>query len=346
MGIKEIAYKAHVSVTTVSLALNGRKGVSEKTRKLIKEIAIEEGYRIPSQRVIESGTQGIIVFAQISSHKKILNKNQHHFIMDYISGIQNALNNTRFSLEIVSLHIAELNFFIEKSNHSNVKGLIILGTELEKDDIELLSQLKAPFVIIDTYFDTVKAHFIDMNNIQGVFQAIDYCVKKGHKNIKMVTSSISTGNIEMRERGFLYALETHHLNMKDIFIYVEPGFLGAYNEMLHFLDSHTPLPSLLFCYNDIAAYGVIKALRERDINVPEDISIVGFDDIVITAMMEPHLSTVQVATHEIGKRAFITLIDLILNKNQSEYITKFVSTTFVSRGSIKDIYDKEVSNNE
>jgi LacI family transcriptional regulator len=336
MGIKEIANKANVSVTTVSLALNGRKGVSERTRKKIKELAHEEGYRIPSERVISTADSGIILFAQISRDNKILNKDQYHFILEYINGIQSELASTSYTFEMMNDDVENLPIFINKVNRKHVKGIIILGTELHAEDIKALDSLHSPFVIVDTYFNTVKAHFISMNNVQGVFELVEYCSKLGHKSFNMVTSSSTTGNIDMRERGFRLALDSFSIPFKGPFITVEPGFEGAFNDMNRYLESKPALPSVLFCFNDVAAYGVIKALKIHNFRVPQDISVVGFDDISMATMMEPHLSTVKVANHLIGKKATSALIDIILNGKLEGYITSLITTNFIMRDSILD----------
>ncbi|MDC7246580.1 MAG: LacI family DNA-binding transcriptional regulator [Sphaerochaetaceae bacterium] len=339
MGIKEIAKKANVSVTTVSLALNGRKGVSEKTRELISRIAQEEGYRVPSDREIATTDNGIILFAQLTRNGKILNKDQHHFILEYINGIQSQLASTGYTFEMISDTVLQIDLLIDRINKKCVKGVIILGTELQEDDIIAFSELNAPFVVIDTYFNSIKAHFISMNNIQGMFQIIKECREIGHTSFAMITSSIRTGNITMRERGFHLALQAYGISETYPLLSVQPGFLGAYEDMNRYLDTKPNLPSLLFCFNDIAAYGIIKALRHHGIGVPQEISVVGFDDISMTTMMDPQLSTVKVANHMIGRKATSALIELIDGGNPEEYTTELVSTSFILRDSVRRLND-------
>ncbi len=275
MGIKEIAEKAGVSKTTVSLALNGHRGVSHETRMKIIALAREMNYRVPGDRPMSSPSNGPILLARLRKHGLLLNQDQSVFIMDYIDSINKAVSAEGYQFEIFESPCGTLQGCVEEIQKRHPKGVILIGTELFESDLEILHSLSVPFVVIDTFFDHVSCDFVDMANINAVYQVIDHLASYGHSKIQMVTSSMKSGNIVMRERGFSLAMNYNHLVMDESsFISVEPGFGGAYQAMKDYLDGEPLLPQALFCYNDVAAFGVIKALKEKKYSIPRDVSVV------------------------------------------------------------------------
>ena len=337
MGIKEIAEKAGVSKTTVSLALNGHKGVSHETRIEIIKIAQEMNYRVPGERSYTQPQHGVIVLAKLSKHGLILNEDQNTFIVNYIEGINQVVKEYGYSFEIITQTIDTLTPFISEMQNKQPKGIIILGTELSSLDIQCLEDLSFPYVIIDTYFEHLEADFINMGNIGSVHNIISYLVKKRHTDIMMVTSTVSSGNISLRERGFSLAMHEYGFAPSEkSFITVKPGFNGAHSGMLAYLQSGGHLPQALFCFNDIAAFGVIKALKESGYKVPRDVSVIGFDDLPMSSMMEPRLTTIKIPNQHIGALAARTIVEKIIAETNRDPVGILVHGKLVIRESVID----------
>lgn len=337
MGIKEIAEKAGVSKTTVSLALNGHKGVSHETRMEIIRIAKEMNYRVPGERIYTQPQHGVIVLAKLSKHALILNEDQNTFIVNYIDGINHVVKEYGYSFEIITQTLQSLTPFITEMQNKQPKGIIVLGTELNPLDIQCLEDLSCPYIIMDTYFEQLEADFINMGNIGAVYNIISYLVKKRHSDIMMVTSTVSSGNISQRERGFNLAMSEYGFTPSDkSFIPVKPGFDGAYTEMCSYLQRGGHLPEALFCFNDIAAFGVIKALKEAGYKVPKDVSVVGFDDLPMSSMMEPRLTTIKIPNQHIGALAARAIVEKILAKTKAEPMGIMIHGKLVIRESVID----------
>lgn len=335
MGIKEIAKKAGVSKTTVSLALNGHRGVSHETRMRIIALAREMNYRVPGDRPMSSPSNGPILLARLRKHGLLLNQDQSVFIMDYIDSINKAVSAEGYQFEIFETQCSTLQGCVEEIQRRHPKGVVCIGTELDESDLEILHSCSVPFVVIDTFFDQVACDFVDMANINAVYQVINHLVSYGHVRIQMVTSSMKSGNIVLRERGFALAMAHNRLQMDEAsFISVEPGFDGAYQTMKAYLDNEPLLPEALFCYNDVAAFGVIKALKEKKYRIPRDVSVVGFDDLPMAAMMEPHLTTVKIPTRRIGEKAVHVLLEKIKTKWVLEPSSWLVQGNLVVRDSV------------
>jgi len=312
MGIKEIAALAKVSKSTVSLALNGHKGIGTETRRRIIQIANDLNYKGPGNRLDTTETNSVIMFARLKKHGLLLNNDQSPFIIDYIDGINSVIQDCKYVFEILDFQYDKIDAFIDAMHEKEPSGIIILGTELDAKDVLSFEKLSIPYIIIDTYFDYIPCDYVNMSNVGAVYKIISYLHEKKHTNISMVTSTITSSNILMREKGFKEAMDYFSLPYNEhSFIRVQPGFHGAYQDMKKYLATRNHLPSSLFCYNDVASYGVMKALRESGIKIPKDISIVGFDDLPMSTMMEPHLTTIRVPTTQLGKIATQKIIEKI-----------------------------------
>ncbi len=335
MGIKEIAAEAGVSKTTVSLALNGHKGVSDETRARILEIARRMNYRLPSERIVHQESKGFIMFARLSKHGLILNRDQSSFIVDYIDSINDAVTKAGYTFEILDHTFTSVSALTELLSSRKPKGIIVLGTELDEDDVHNLQSLPFTFVVIDTQFESACCDFVDMANIAALTKIVNHLIDRGHKRIGMISCTTPSGNIILRERGFSLALERSGLSPAS-FLRIQPGFKGAYNDMKTYLKQENQLPEAFFCYNDVAALGVMKALKEHRIRIPEDVSIIGFDNLPMSSMSEPRLTTIKVPNRLIGTIATELLVKKLSTKHQKESITIQVNGTLVVRDSVMD----------
>jgi LacI family transcriptional regulator len=222
--------------------------------------------------------------------------------------------------------------------NSEADGFIILGTELNYADVARLEKLEKPMVIIDTYFDFLNCTFVDMNNVDSVFRIVSHFMQNGHASIGFLTSPSDVNNFRHRESGFRDAMHHFGLSCREDFIYsVDSTFDGACRDMLAILESDPPFPTALFACNDIIAYGCIKALKEKGLSVPDDISIIGFDDLPMSSVMEPPLTTIQVSKERIGATA-VQLISMMLDNGQGMPPSKItISGELIIRDSVRKL---------
>lgn len=338
--LKEIAHKANVSMATVSLALNKKPGVGRLTRERILKIAEELDYTGTKRDGHGARSNGTVRFLKIATHGHTVNRDHDVFIADYIEGLTRGAQENNFSLEINSFRGLPFREIAESIAASNVKGLVVLGTELSVDDINSIGQIEAAVVFLDTFHDFLDYDFVDMNNVDSVYKIILHLVQNGHSEIGFVRSGVSTHNFELRDDGFHRVVRALHLPVKDSNVYtVDSTFDGAYRDMLEHLKRRTKLPTALFCTNDIIAYGCIKALRERNYRIPEDISVVGFDDLPLSSVMDPPLTTMQVRKKEIGQIAITRLINRLTTGQGAPSVKIQVGGELVIRGSVRNLND-------
>jgi LacI family transcriptional regulator len=210
------------------------------------------------------------------------------------------------SLEVASFQRTPIEEIIAAAQQHPAAGLVILGTELSAADVEAFSSVKKPLVFLDTYHEFEPFDFVDMNNQDSVFKVVSHLQARGHRQIGMVKGSFQgeTRNFRLREEAFVASLARCGLPFDDRFVFpADSTFHGAYDDMLAILRRGAELPTALFCSNDIIACGCLKALTAHGVQVPEEVSLVGFDDIPLAAYFDPPLTTVSIPAYELGRTA-------------------------------------------
>ncbi len=336
--ISDIAKAANLSPATVSLALNGKKGVSEKNRIRILEIAKNLNYEKKKiQNLTSLMENGTIRFLRIIKHGHTINRDHDIFIADYIDGLTEGANNFGYNLEIDSYKGKSILEIIKSIETSKIQGIIILGTELTLEDISLFNSLDIPVAFIDTYHDYLQFDFVDMNNKDGIFKMVEHFVQNNLTNVGFIRSTVKTRNFRLREKAFRETINFFNLKLDtNSIITVDSTFEGAYRDCRTYLKTKPKLPECLVSTNDIMAYGCIKALDEEGIKVPDDISIIGFDDLPLSSIMNPRLSTISVSKHEIGKTAIQLINNRIYGKQEAPPVKVLIGGRLIIRDSVKN----------
>jgi LacI family transcriptional regulator len=341
--IKDIAKIAGVSSATVSLVLNEKPGVGEEKRAEILKIAKELGYQRPKSG--KSGQQeeaGTICFLHIARHGHIVNRDHDVFITDYIEGLSRGCEDAGYSLQISTFKTTSLEKIIEFCHGVEADGLIILGTELSWEDVASFREINKPQIFIDTLYTYLDVDFVDMNNEDSVHAVVKEFVENGHKEIGIVNGSPETPNLRLRKKEFKSSLAYYGLEYREEHSFtVDPTFHGAYNDMNRLLKQGVELPSALFCVNDIIACGCLRAFREFGVKIPDDLSIIGFDDLPLAAIADPPLTTISVSKARIGQTAVRLLNERIISKNRASISKVVISGKLVRRQSVRKLEDRD-----
>lgn len=337
--IKDIAKKANVSIATVSLVLNNKPGVNEETRKRVLRIAEEINYPIQKSKFFPQTKRGTIRFLKIIKHGHILNRDHDVFIADYIRGLDQETRSLGYSLEINVFNTSSIRELANSFNDTEFNGLVVLGTELNEDDIKQFQDIiHKPIVFIDTIYDFIPFDFVDMNNSESVFRAITILIKNNHKEIGFITSSVEAQNFRLREKAFRDVLNYYKIPVNENYIFaVDSTYQGAYRDMRKILESGEKLPPGIFAINDIIAYGCIKAIKEKGYVIPKDVSIVGFDDLPMSSVIEPPLTTIKVSKRRIGQMAIRLLYERIKSNNTFPPVKLTISGEMIERESVKKL---------
>ncbi|MGX6978101.1 LacI family DNA-binding transcriptional regulator [Vagococcus elongatus] len=337
MKIEDIARLANVSKSAVSLALNDKPGVSEETRKIILDIAKEYNY-VPLRKVNKNKKKQtkLIRFLACTSGDIVTDNYQTMpFFSQLISKLADEINHYSYSLllstidkEMISKELKHL----ETEQASS--AIILLGTNLSEDDILQIKEIQKNLVVIDTCFQKLDVDFVAINNYQGGYLAAKHLVSEGHTSIGYAMSQTRMYNFSERQKGFSDCLEDHQLYVNQDFFIEFPG-MKITDQLLHetYLKNLHNLPSAIFCENDYIAISLVKTLTEIDYRIPEDISIIGFDDIPEATVISPELSTIHVPIKQIVQ-ATLERISKMIEKKQTHSSCQLINTSLIKRNSV------------
>lgn len=333
LTIRDIAGAAGVSPATVSLVLNGKGEIPGPTRARVLEAAAKLKY-VPRTARVRAEPAETIRFLKIAKHGHTVNRDHSVFISDYIDGMSNEATRRGYTLEVISHEGQPASAIAETLAAAPVSGVIALGTELSEADIRVIQGVGLPTVFIDTFYDVIDANFVDMNNEDAVHKVLARFQAQGFNRIGFVASHVDTTNFRLRQEAFFRNMARLGLQVNpDDVLSVESTHDGAYADMVQLLSAGIDLAECYFCTNDIIAYGVIKALKEFNVSIPDDVAIIGFDNLPQSATMEPSLTTIDVSKRKIGGFA-VTVLDELINTSDAQPPVKIlVGAELVTRSS-------------
>jgi len=331
--IRDIAEVAGVSPATISLVLNGKGEISGMTRARVLEAVASLNY-VPRTARSSAEPGETLRFLKIAKHGHTVNRDHSVFISDYIDGMSAEATRRNYTLEVVSFEGQPISTVAESLAVAPIAGVIALGTELTEADIRLIQGLGLPTVFIDTFYDVLDANFVDMNNEDAVYKVLSHFQKQGFRRIGFVASHVDTTNFRLRRDAFFKNMARLGLSVNESDILsVESTYDGAYLDTRALLANGLDLAECYFCTNDIIAYGFIRALREHGVAIPDDVSIIGFDNLPQSATMEPGLTTIDVSKRKIGYLAVTILNDLIGAAEPQPPVKILVGANLVLRAS-------------
>ncbi len=335
---KDIASKLGISTAAVSLARNNKPGVSEETRAKVLALIKhnEENYYSPTSQVSTGQT---ILFIIHKRHGEIIIDKP--FFSDLIESVQIAAVKNHFSLEI-SHYTSDLDLskYISSLNMANVAGIVLLATEMLQEDLQFYKELNVPIVLLDSVFEFEQFDSVTIDNTTAILQAFNYAYNMGHRNIGYLRSSVFINNFDQRYDGFLKALRYFSLTQCTHPVFslhsnIEMSYLQM-KQILEHLPPDFKMPTCFLCDLDYLGIAAMNALKDFGYKVPEDISIIGFDDVAACEICSPPLTTIRVNRNDIGRIAVNTLINRIRTPH-SYYVHTYVSSELIVRKSVKKI---------
>lgn len=332
--IKDMAERLGVSPATVSLALNGRHGVNEETRMSVLNLANQLGYRNTTAKKTPPH-QGVINFLIYRKSGRIVTDTQ--FFTRLIESVEQATRSHRYALTITYCTGQEqLPSCIQEAVDAQSLGILVLGTEMEQDDLPILEKASIPVVILDNELPASSLDMISIHNFDGVWRAVQHLQEQGLTDVGYLRSSVSITNFEMRYMGYAYA--SYHFNgtppdPEKIFS-LSPTIDGAKEDMDVILQKGTPIPSALIADNDLIAIGAARALLAAGLRIPEDVSIIGFDNIPLAEYFQPALTSIEVSCEELGKRA-VSMVRWRIRHPDAPPQNILTCTKLISRDSVR-----------
>ncbi len=334
MGItaKELAAKLGISAAAVSMALNDKPGVSAATRKKIKNEALKYGYDF-SKIKTSAIKNGKIYFVIYKKSGVVVADTP--FYAELSEGITKECQKQGYKLRVQYYYESDFTQSdLESIQFSDCIGIILLATELNSADLGMFLKLPIPLVILDGYFESVDRDFVTINNTQGAYRATQYLIRKIKSQPGYLMSSYRIQNFAERYDGFRKAVHENGLSRSQSIIHeLSPSIDGSYHDMCDILSQRKQLARCYFAENDLIAVGAMRALKEAGYRIPDDIAIVGFDNLPISQIIDPSLSTINVPKAALGGEAVKRLI-MRINDPALSYVRIQVSASLVDRYSV------------
>lgn len=330
---KELAKQLGLSEAAVSLALNQKPGVSTATRKRVLAAAEEQGYDFSRLKPVAPGkSSGSLYFVIYKKHGAVVADTP--FFAQLSEGVDEACKALPYHLSIQYLHEDDnIPALLYDWKRIGCRGLLLLGTEMQEQDLQPFLNSGLPLVLLDNYFETVDVDSVLINNIKGAYTATDYLIRKRHSQPGYLHSSYSINNFEERADGFYKAIRKNGMSTSRSVVHrLTPSAEGAYADMKELLTRNEPLASCYFADNDLIAAGAARALKEAGYRIPQDIAIVGFDNMPICTYVDPPLTTIHVPKQYLGRMAVLRLHEVICTSD-SFPIKIEISTTLKKRKS-------------
>ena len=310
VSIKDIAKAAGVSPSTVSRALSDHPRISDKTKERIRRLAQEMGYT-PS--LLARG----LVTRDTATIGVVITRASDPFLTHLVASIEEVAQGQGYSVLMSSSYTdPDRELEVVGAFHGRrTSGIIVIGSQIDVDYLQMRDRFPLPIVLTNcrTY-----PYSVSTDNVAGARRAAEHLVQFGHRRVAYIASSRSWRTNLERLTGYQRVLAENGISAnKDMIVEGDGTLLGG-SRAARILLLRTQPPTAVFCFNDMTALGVLSALREARIPVPEAISIVGFDDVEFAAHCHPRLTTVRQPTDLMGQRVIHMLLELIQGRENVE----------------------------
>jgi LacI family transcriptional regulator len=335
--LRDVAKLAEVSLGTASQALSNKPGVAPDTRARVLQAAVDLGYqhqiRVATPTAYAISTVGMLMKRAVNDQLPI-----NPFYSYVLSGAERECQRRNLSLMYAHVEVDEQN---RAQNwppmllNQRADGLLVVGAFLEETIIRISQQTQQKIVLVDSYAPDQLFDSIVTDNINGAYNAVRYLIDRGHSRIGCV-GSMPAGYPSIRERRKGYTRALKEAGITDL--YIEDSLLtreDVYDATIRLLR-RSPEITAIFACNDNAAIGALNAINDLGLRVPDDISLVGFDDIDLAQEVSPALTTIHVDKTLMGVLAVRQLLERAENPDRPA-LTIALSTQLLERESVRSL---------
>ncbi len=321
--IKDVAERLGISISTVSKGLNGASDISAKTRQMVLDTALEMGYKGKGGRTY-LGKKVCIVIVQLPY------SNINEYGYELVSGFRLAATEKGFLASVVSLETLEnaAPTYDEAMERLGYSGAFFVGLNHEDDYYKHFRHTKIPTVLFEEFVSNPVVSMLSTNLMEGIYLAVEHLYQLGHRNIAFINGPDTYTSSEFRMLGFQQAMRDFHLDISSKYLgnapYYPPDKAKSY--IAKYIQAGI---TGIVCGNDYIAAAVISEATRLGKRIPEDLSVVGFDDIPIGTYLNPNLTTINENRVNLGRNAIKTLASLMSGEplaicmNHPKLITRY-----------------------
>ncbi len=331
--IHDVAKMAGVSISTVSKALNGTGSISQKTRKRIIRICEEIGYTPnPAAKMLRAQRSENIGLFFYPSCIHLFHSPFHGTV---VAGAEQVLSKRNYNLLLAGTEFIGDDHRLPKFvKERSVDGVLILG-KMPSSLVDELREYGLPFVILDSESADPNVDSVISDNIEGAAAATRFLIEQGHRKIAMFAAKEDDSSTLARFNAFRSTLLERDLFRPDWVLrhaHSEDGGMRAAEELLKMEQR----PTALFCVNDSMAIGAMKVFKNVGLQIPRDVSVVGFDDLYVSRFFSPALTTIRVDQMQMGEIGATILLDSLTDESHAP-CKRIVQTQLVVRDTVRNI---------
>lgn len=327
--IYDVAKEANVSIATVSKVLNKTGRISEKTRRKVNEVIEELNYQPNMMASALMGKQtktiGLLIpdianpfFSELA--RSIEDRGQE-------LGYNLVMCNTDYDIEKENKYLALL-------KQKSVDGFILASGFESLEKVEELMKEDIPVAIVARDFPMFSVNAVALDDFMGGYQAATYLIELGHENIGVIARDVWSNR--ERIRGFKQALEENELEFSTDFEFVRNSSMEAGKSIAQKYLKSSNSPSAIFACNDLLAAGTLQAAKENEVSVPQELSVIGFDNTIIARIVEPPLTTISQPIESMGKQVMDLMVSIIQGE-KDEKVRLTLLPSIVERESTGEI---------
>jgi LacI family transcriptional regulator len=333
--IRQLARLSGVSIGTVSRALNGYADVRPETRERIMRLARELDYTpsASARSLVTQRSHVIGVFLETGPGHPDL---EHPFFHEVLGGLKQRIGAGGFDLLLFASERPGNGYgphsYLKRARHHSVEGVAMMGVDPEDPEVRRLARAQLPCVGVDLEIDGPASQVVMSDNADGAAQAVRHLHELGHRRIATITGMIESRPGVDRLKGFRAAIQELGLAYRDEYVAYGDFYSESGRAATARLLAQPEPPTAIFAASDLMALGAVRAATEAGLSVPEDLSVVGFDDIQIAPHVNPPLTTVRQDKAGLGSAAADALISLIEGDVDTSGLTT-LPVELIARGS-------------
>lgn len=331
--IRDVAERANVSIAAVSLYLNRKPGLADSTRDRIAEAVRILGY-IRRQSNAMTGPR----FVGLMIEKLPLSPLSDMFYGEIIQGIDTQARKAGYHIALMVIESGQVVPRLLEEHNGDLAGVVMLGSgDINRKIISAVSKEKLPMVLVDNYLLDEPLECVLPDYVSGASEVTKYLLERGYRRIAFLQGSSQYRSLFDRFRGYCTALIEADMPIDPALTqpYLSKGLPNkGYLEMKALLESGTPFDAV-FCVTDRTAFGALQALQESGLRVPDDVAIIGFDNVAQSIHTTPPLTTVNVPKQAMGEIAISRLCEIIGGQALEMPIKHMLYTSLVIRESAK-----------
>jgi LacI family transcriptional regulator len=310
VNIKDVAKRAQVSTATVSYVINKKEKVSDELTTKVNQAIKDLNYH-PS-RIARSLRKGKTMTIGL-----IMDDISNQFGAEFTRGLMSAARKKDYNVIILNLNRkgAEERNFLDQLLSQQVDGIIYSGYGTAEDKLLEIEQEGIPIIAVDKPLKSDQISSILIDNRQSVVAVVEYLVKLGHKNICYIAGLPDNPNTLIRAQAFLDGLEQQGIKSSNqSVIYGDYSLFHGYQTIIEMKDLKKY--NAFFCADDMVAFGAMSALKQKGIKIPEEVAVIGFDNVPLASFFDPSLTTINYPMQEMGRKSFELFYKRIKEKNK------------------------------